>query len=1045
MSCHITIENEIRWVQVWTDQVTAFLWEVIDSRTSFDDLSYGIHLASSLFAARLLDDARFFDAVLKKYETCNDEEMPLLIGLCLMWQIEFLKSYRHAYVLACSTIKKIKNLKSTSCHPSCSTTVVKAHEILKGVLVNCPMVFRCYGVWDDDIFDVIEESLSDEKPLVLNTLRRTRLSVQQIKGVICRNQCDNASEEQKFIDILDKPNCQTDSDKLLSHINDENVGIAIHAIVVWACSEYRAQRGACAVVGHLLQEITKQQPKSKPLLMEVIMDCASKTSISVSRLARVVTKLIETALIDYRTYCHALVTSGGLSDNARGSYACDCHVSILESIPRKSLPPQLQNMAHQLIYRLGSQPREHHDSEYTLKAYMSCLPTLFPESQPSGFDVGSLHQGECTHAERMELIRVIQAAFMKLDFSAPPSAVLQPNEVNIICDILHREDDADLLEPVLSPIIRSGSCCDLMTLTALIKIFASSLIFINTFDSLRHLLIARYCAIRLRESPNKDLAAFLLSLDTMEDWANQFLESEIRLAEQNQAIAANTPVSDVIAEEQPELHNGSELITRKLKWSKVVSVSSKELEYLIDQIESQSTDTQDFIRSLTPVLECLLPKNHFFFRQSDFGPCACDPSSEAIFTLIKRLLQAHKGTCNYGRRVYDLLLSKDMRSILIHKIIHEPDKIQSFFRSLARTELSAEAIHCTHRLLMTILYDKGAFDVPLDSEPGNFIQSVLGKKFLLRLLDRVMSDNGVTSANILHFAMGLLLDLIVTKYPELRIKVREAIAKRLPMLIRNGRQQWRSILTHLPSELDLHQQFLNCAERCLLERSYSPESEDLRLFGELSKAQLLEIVRIAESRCNTTCEQSERTARIVLAIKECLDFGDEENPEKLEVVLKLTYLHRDLFMNQLTMAELVSYLCQLIAGDDISYSKNAKTIACSIVAAMILRLSRSATSDVVASLPSHIVENSDVCFLLGGKDQGNNLLIRTEGVSEPTSSITHALSAFNLAAEDPTEPPPSYHPFELRHWEVLPDSSSKVGDNDAPLGLRLFEARKTGL
>lgn len=1044
VSGQVTIENEKKWIQTWTVQVMGFLWDIMQTQNSFGELSYGFQLVSCLYAEHLLDETLFLDGILEKYETCQEEETLFWLGLCSTWLAEILQTFRHAHRLALVSFQKLKQFSSTASDQIRGPVPTHLYKIVRHVLMSRPLVFYCQCIWDVSTSLELKKTFTNTDHDALGTVEKVESSIQTILGVsMCHSQTSSAvNDKASLIALLDNLANHQCFTRVLDHVNNENVERIINAVMVWACTEYRAIQGSSGIAHSLFQKIVERLPASRNLITFAIMRCASTYSTSPTKLARLAVKLVHSFLLDIKIYFHALITFGSLNNDTQSTLACRCHIMILEDIPRQRLPPHLASMQHQLLFRLGSGLTGNRNARPSAHAIPSAFPTLSQDLQTSVFGIPLHGIAELTHSNLLELITTIQRTVQNLQFNHFSDTISPSQRVTIaICNILHMVDDADLFLPILTPLIRAASSVTLLSVGSLIKTFETSLKVVGSLDHIRDVLISRYRALRFREPPSGDLVVILLSLKSLEPWSRRFLGDELCLFGQTQGLAANTPASDVLEHEDNAAHSVVELLVKKLKNSETALLSSQQLEHLVTQAEAQGASPVELTRCKLEVLELLFPKEPFVASQTQSYPPLVSPAPEVVLDIITQLLAETKDD-EFLTKFECIAVRKRLRGFLVNLIVHNEARVETSFAKLIDSDPCPKVMQCIHTLILTLISPNNIIHFATNIDSPEYSQEKFDDSLLLPTIESIMEIEDPLCSQVLQFGMRLLIRGAVSACPKRRLNIQSTIVSGILQSIRKWTHQWRMSLARLPWSSEIASQMLDLAELSLLGKLSRSEAHAELPFLCLSKSQLLEVIQFAKKYSHTSDDSWKRASEISSAVASYAFRQDSRDCSDLEVYLRLIAIHRGSTMTETETLDLLSSMCQIVASRDAWPSTTFKVLAYSSAASLSSKLSLVSISDLFSSLPKGVVENSDVCFLLGHNSQIARFAVRTRGTLNSPSSISQALAAFNLAAEDPTEPLPSHHTFEPRDWDLLRDSSTREGENDTPLSLKLFEARK---
>ena len=1034
VSGRIASANESKWIQDWTTQVLDFLWETVARRTELEELSNGLQLVSCMFAEHLLENDLFLDSLLQRYSACDLDDLPMIVGVISTWLEDFLVSFPHTYKLAWASFALVQRATHPPISHELRATVSRIDGIVRVVLDRSPSAYCCPFSWNKNVPDFLQRACGSRNNSSAITIRNIENKSKTTRSYVHRTCPESTNSVEELASSLDNYVDEDITATLQELVDSMNQNTCINTIIKWASTAFRAECGASYIAAGLLKRMAGRTPSCPASILFSMFEHASAKCASASRLGRLGARLAQVGLLDAKAYCHQLITSGDMYTKGGNSNRLTCHASILQSFSYKSLSSHVAGLRAQLLKRLGKSSLE--DPNLTqarsgsTHLFPSCPPELSVRFPNEGF---RSYLGTCnTH-----ISAVVERIRNSLQHHADDNSILSSmslQDAKIICNILEECDNPELLSPVLIPMIRACHYDILTQFACLIKSFEAALAFIQERENITGLLLSRYRAIRQREAPHGELVASLLLLNWKEDWVLGYLQNEIRLFEQSQAVIANTPASEGATPAACSTSIGNESFAKTAKCVHVIlgrdycsgSVACSKV-----NLETISHDSAALLQFLTTDSE-----RNYLARLSTqetltvlrFGLTSLKDSEEDAFTKVKDVCRCNK-----------------LRELVINVIIHQEQLAYHWLDSLLQADLCTMSRLCVEELLCSLILPLKTNNRASTRSENTYpsCPEMLGA--IIELVSILTDTDEQFAKSIISFVLYFFVHDFMKYYPQNTDKLRTELLSHIRQTMKScPGLSLAAILRSLPRSLNTTLHIVEDAEEALIDRieaTNTPNEEGI--FTSLSISELLEMVKTTKTTPRRNSASRLQASRIGTALMNCTSGKTETASEKLIACLSLALLCHEYFTQEADQIRLLTQLCLIIADEGVSRDSETETLAYYTAAAFIPHVAQSVLKATVDSLPESALEHRQVNFLLGYRPNPAVLSLQTRfSNTDATSSALQTLAAFNLASDDPTEPLPQRFPFEVKPWEILSDSSSKQGENDAPLGLRLFDATK---
>ena len=1021
VSSQVTSENELRWVQEWTLQVFDFLWD--SQSDGISNLSHAMHLVTCLSAEVMIHRGQFLDCMFNKLEACFLDDALTCLGLLRSWHADIVMDFGSSRRLILALAKRLLASESSEKEAFASgqmqlllqkTFALVVQPFLPFLTLTVPPAEEAHIGSNDRLklvpdwprFDSIERQLR-------LLLHRSYVHSDAYNPLLSALDSRSVAEQLRCLSELTSKN------------NEQDI---VRVIMQWASTTYRSHPGAAFVATSLLERLLAPLPAGSEIVLQNVLMLAKDINTSPARIAKLTTMLSSVRLLDISAYMRSLIASGALY----GGEGHECQLAILGRIPSDILSSQAIDMR---IYMLQSLEAASKSSMLTPPSYFdieSALPTMWalfhdpaPSEQHKEDDITTIDpQGICSH---------IKISLFRLSADRQKLRLKSPDEAKAFCLLLSELDDVSQFFDFLAPIIRAGTSAMLGIFADFIMAYESALTLAGHFEALRDLVVSRYRALRLSAPPNWELLKQLSSFNHNQAWQQQYLANELRVCEQSQGITANTPASDILTLDgtTPRCSDETPPLGRKYAGSCILSYT--QVEALID-----APDQLASILTLQSAVEFL--KNN---QKTGVN------RSLLLVRLLCSILRNMDGiSVDFLEDLYSLCASNYIRDMLIDCITRHGDTVIPLLISFGDTPSSRETLSCIAQLTCNLLdplqHNEAlrAF-VSTDSDPASKDGANLHLQHLIR---HQMETSDDLSASINRVGLGVMARIYLQNAPCDIDVMSDMVRSEVDRAIAKNTSHWAESLSLLPPPFDVIPTIRDNAVKSLLSAVGQSSSASTPKYDRTDTYALLAVVKEATLWTPAPNQAYGIVSEIGGALQVCNVRSLQSATEPLEAVLSLALLYHSSLDSDETLKPFVASLCHVIANTAHGGAHDTTELLYATAGHFASKTSQSGLDSVASSLPAEVRTNKDVRFLLGiCNDLYATIYLRCSSSAwQHDPSLTSTLGAFNLSSNDPAGAPHAYQPFEVRRWDMLPDASTKEGENDTPLGLRLFDASKIG-
>ena len=1033
ISSSVISDNEQKWIQDWTFHVLDFLWTLSQSQPTLVVLSHAIQVVMCIYAEGLINQSQFIDHILSKIGDGPYPEMALYLGVVQTWLPEIVSGHRHSQKLAAACIDILHSHQDIPTSGKERSLIKHVEGLATSIFTVAPRAF-VYPIGQDD---TSSKHLSIYQAM-LEKISSKSLHVGQARSRICRllfgAELDQHTRNTRLLSALD--HCTSpDHRKYLStssSFGDANSGL--DTILKWACTRYRAQKGSCCIARVLISRLSSTIPDFKQIILNFFLKAPSLPETSPVRLGALGAALASSELLDVNAYMRALIASGAMYSSENKPSSSQCHVSVLMALSSANTSSQVYAMREHLLHSFnGSLRTNTYGTERPIFPELE-LPTLWTQWHVGQSSQDSSHQHSQYISQQPSALELLSTAIRTLHTNPKRLRLSCCGEVRTLCMHLQHVTDVIAFQELLPPLIRVADYGALLPVSQLVCAFQGALGVTGQFEHLRDLLVGRYRALRLQEPSNREVVTVLRGFSLQEKWQRRYLEDELRMCEQSQCIAANTPASEILIPDTATPHDFHSEQSQKPKTDTATCVTMACVEHLVTHTDTTETMSEPMLRAANAFLVDSIVQ---------VGAIGGDQSLLLIKFLLWILRNLGPQHGSMFEEMVDTCSHNDVRVLVVNLIVYHENLLLPILVDFVDAHPSPIASCCLYRLMLNLIGSSTFTQIEQGEKRTHTATSdpAPNDAQLLRLVDNILSSNDGLSTSAHRVGLAVMAKLYVHHESGSVHDLRTSLLSRVGAAIKDDTQHWAQVMSALPEQLNVLPQIRERAEESLFYRIKPNLPPSHWPYSDFDITRLLAIAIEANAWTRHKIRDRDLAQQIVTAIRYCSSPFDPEQPEHLEIFLSLSLLHHNSFTKDTDLVALLSLLTPLLTNVEISAIPSLHSLTFDTVGFFVMRMTQSTISTVVNKLPPPLLTNTDIQYLHSIRpDPYSGIRIQTTASTTP-SGVAAAFN-FNFTSDDPTEPPYELKPFEVKRWEMLPDANAKEGENDAPLGLKLFGARR---
>ncbi|KAL8675255.1 MAG: hypothetical protein Q9168_000376 [Polycauliona sp. 1 TL-2023] len=345
--------GELKWIKEWTANVEQFLDALINTCGSDgwrDDMTYGLRLATHLFAENLLDRDHYFDWLLTTVSQGNLETLPLYLHIITSHLKELGQYRRYGRRLADSLLEQLHTIENKVSPDLYATVKTKILSLIDLFIVASPASFLMPRRWPR-YQSMLESVIKAPLATLFRHIDERNIRLQFMAGFDTESE---ANASQTLIKILDSiasgSNISSTARTLWEVAPDPE--LLIRTCLCWSTSIFSASCARVYIAAQLIQSWSGMELDVQTHVLHFLAVDTKAADLENANLYRIIAELIRSGHFSVGRYLNWVIANGlvrRVSETDKVSPA----IELLTEIPSHGLSAHISNLRRNLLRSVG--------------------------------------------------------------------------------------------------------------------------------------------------------------------------------------------------------------------------------------------------------------------------------------------------------------------------------------------------------------------------------------------------------------------------------------------------------------------------------------------------------------------------------------------------------------------------------------------------------------------------------------------------------------------------------------------------------------------
>ncbi|KAL8650151.1 MAG: hypothetical protein Q9226_005265 [Calogaya cf. arnoldii] len=568
------VGGESKWIKDWTANVEQFLDTLIGTCGADgwrESMTYGLRLATHLFAENLLDRDHYFDWLLNTINQTEPEPLPLYLLIVRSHLKEIGHSRRYGRRLAESLLEQLHKIENHATPDLYSAVKTKIVNLIHLFIVASPASFLMSRQWLR--YRSMLQSASDAPHAAFfEDVCQRNIRLQSMAGSDAESE---GMTSQTLIEILDSIAPGTDICNIARTLWEvaPDPELLIRTCLSWSTSIFSTTRARLYISARLLRSWNGMKVDVETHVLHFLAVDANAADSDNASLYRIIAELIRSRHFSVGRYLNWIIANG-LVRRHDVTEKVSSAVGLLTEMPSHGLSTHILNLRQNLLRSLGVNTDDENRKITQWQALFDhkpadqhielvSLPVI--DRLPSGRDQHTLAvKLDVGHWIRQKLLS--RSASGKLPSERPqantsPDSILHESEFGTVLAVLEYLEDFTTIGDLLLFHAKSHEPQLLTAVAVTISHYLDVFVACGTADTIFIQLMQQHT--KLNSKP-RSLAFVEALIDLAESLPNRSQETRLLRMERQKhewkpSVAACSPISETMAEVLQIEHSGSSL------------------------------------------------------------------------------------------------------------------------------------------------------------------------------------------------------------------------------------------------------------------------------------------------------------------------------------------------------------------------------------------------------------------------------------------------------------------------------------------------------
>jgi len=346
-------QGETKWVRDWSAQVEQFL-ESIAHACGQDQwrakIDYAIKLTSAFYTEGLLDRDQYLDWLVRAFASAPLDRLPLWTIIVQLYWRDLITIGRRGRRLAAAILEHLQLVlhKRSPAFEPLKTRLQKLVTVLASTANRCLILPK---VWEKFKRLLSPEAMLFSDRVLQHTVAQVSSRNERLSAPMERTAATTSSPLLSLYTMLDGVGLGINMQLLPAQCLDlvSETHELVRAVLNWSSTRYRRGRARVYIAAHIISHLHDAGHDTDEAILTYLQQPDSSIKIDPSQLWATIGELVTRSCFATGAYLQWIIASGAVFSSGKSSLA----TGLLGSLPIEDLPHRLQNLRRSLLDRLG--------------------------------------------------------------------------------------------------------------------------------------------------------------------------------------------------------------------------------------------------------------------------------------------------------------------------------------------------------------------------------------------------------------------------------------------------------------------------------------------------------------------------------------------------------------------------------------------------------------------------------------------------------------------------------------------------------------------
>ncbi|KAL8772033.1 MAG: hypothetical protein Q9209_002698 [Squamulea sp. 1 TL-2023] len=323
--------GESKWIKDWTANVEQFLDALISTCGCDewrDNMTYGLRLATHLFAERLLDKDHYFDWLLNAINQVDLETLPVYLLIIRSHLKDFGQSRRYGRRLAESLLEQLQRVEENISPDLYDAVKIKISNVIRLLIVASPVSFLMRRWWPT-YHSLLQTAIAAPQAAIFKDLCKRNKRLQAMASLDAESE---AATSQSLVQILDSMSSGADIPTKARTLWEIalNPELLVRTCLCWASSIHGTNYVRVYTAARLLRSWSGMDVDIESQVLHFLAVNAKEADLERASLYRIIAELVRSR-----------------------HFSVSPTIGLLVELPSHGLPAHILNLRQNLLRSVG--------------------------------------------------------------------------------------------------------------------------------------------------------------------------------------------------------------------------------------------------------------------------------------------------------------------------------------------------------------------------------------------------------------------------------------------------------------------------------------------------------------------------------------------------------------------------------------------------------------------------------------------------------------------------------------------------------------------